>query len=65
MSSSGFCGCDWSRAVQQRAESPGVSEKLETLRREAERQARDFAKHGMHFESMEWATAAKWLEGVK
>lgn len=64
MSSSAHCGCDESRALRA-VVTPGVSEKLDRLRAEAERQARDWAKHGRPFEAMEWEAAAKWLGGIK
>lgn len=64
MSSAAFCGCDSSLQLRAVA-TPGVSEKIDRLRAEAERQARDFEKHGQQFEALEWAAAAKWLRGIK
>jgi hypothetical protein len=55
VSSADFCGCYSARALPA---DPGVAEKID-------RQARDFAKHGDQFEAIEWATAAKWLGGIK
>jgi len=63
VSSAAFCGCDDSRA--RAVVTLGVTEKIDRLRAEAERQARDFAKHGQRFEAVEWETAAKWLGGIK
>ncbi len=64
MSSADPCGCHDSRQLRA-VVTPGVSEKIDRLRAEAERQARDFEKHGQQSEAFEWATAAKWLGGVK
>jgi hypothetical protein len=47
------------------AGTAGVGEKIDRLRAEAGRQARDWAKHGNAFEAIEWETVAKWLGGIK
>jgi hypothetical protein len=43
----------------------GVGEKIDRLRAEAERQSREWARHGNAFEAIEWETVAKWLGGIK
>jgi hypothetical protein len=64
MSSAAVCGCDDSRQLRA-VVTPGVGEKLDRLRAEAERQARDFAKYGQRFEAIEWATAADVLRAAR
>lgn len=53
-------------ALQNACESitPGVTDKLATLRREAELRAREWRRYGHEFEAIEWETAAKWLGAI-
>lgn len=73
MSSSELCNCDQSlaqlficpvrniRSCPDIGATPINTEKLDTLRREAAFRSREFARHGLGAEAMEWAAVAKWL----